>query len=100
MKTILTAAALALAVPAGAVLAESRCIPPTEIMQSWDGVIDLARDVGWTITEMKLDHGCYELRVTDPGGTRLKLVVDPATLIVTRGRVERWSDGTRPSRSS
>ena len=96
MKTILTATALLLAIPAGAALAETKCNVPTESMQSWESLVQLANDFDWTISEMELDDGCYELKVTDRGGNFLKMTVDPATLDVIEGEVKRWSDGTNP----
>lgn len=100
MKTFLTATALVLAIPAGAALADVKCNVPTTDMQSWESLVQLANDFDWTISEMKLDDGCYELKVTDPGGNFLKMTVDPATLDVVDGEVKRWSDGTKPQKSN
>lgn len=96
MKTLLTAIALAL--PAGAALADVKCDVPTENMQSWESLIQLTEEFGWSISKMKLDDGCYELNVIDQGGNYLKMTVDPATLDVIDGRVKRWSDGTKPAK--
>jgi hypothetical protein len=46
MKTLLTAAALALAIPAGAALADTHCDVPTANMQSWESLIQLTKDFG------------------------------------------------------
>lgn len=99
MKTFLTATALVLAIPAGAALADTKCNVPTENMQSWEALVQLANEFEWTISEMELDDGCYELKVTDPSGSFLKMTVDPGTLEVIDGEVKRWSDGTRPGKS-
>jgi len=98
MKTLLTATAIALALPAGAALADVKCDVPTENMQSWESLIQLTEEFGWSISKMKLDDGCYELNVIDQGGNYLKMTVDPATLDVIDGRVKRWSDGTKPAK--
>ena len=100
MKTILTATTLALALPAGAALADEVCEVPKESMQSWASLIQVTEDFGWTISEMELDDGCYELSVIDRGGNALKMIVDPGTLEVIEGKVKRWSDGTSPAKSS
>lgn len=100
MRTFLTATAFVLAVPAGAALADTKCNVPTENMQSWESLVQVANDLDWTISEMKLDDGCYELKVTDSGGNFLKMTVDPGTLDVVKAEVKRWSDGTRPEKSN
>lgn len=99
MKTLLTAAALALAIPAGAALADTHCDVPTANMQSWESLIQLTKDFGWSISKMELDDGCYELNVIDQGGNHLEMIVDPETLEVIDGKVERWSDGTKPEKN-
>jgi hypothetical protein len=96
MKTLLTAATIALALPAGAALAEVKCVVPTTDMQSWESLIQLTDEFGWSISKMELDDGCYELHVIDQGGNYLKMTVDPATLEVIDGKVKRWGDGTKP----
>lgn len=65
MKTLLTAAALAFAIPAGAALADTHCDVPTANMQSWESLIQLTKDFGWSISKMELDDGCYELNLRD-----------------------------------
>lgn len=98
MKTLLTATALALAIPAGAAFAGEKCNVPTENMQSWEALIQVTDEFGWTVSKMELDDGCYELNVIDQGGNSLKMTVDPGTLEVIDGKVKRWSDGTKPEK--
>ena len=86
MKKILAALAI-LALPAGAALADDDCVVSPEQMQSWEAVAELASDYGWTITEMEIDDGCYELKVTDIGGNTLKAEIDPATLQVIKAKL-------------
>lgn len=100
MKTILTATALAFAIPAGTALADTKCDVPTENMQSWESLVQLTEEFGWSISKMELDDGCYELGVIDQGRNRLKITVDPATLEVIDARVKRWGDGTRPEKTN
>ena len=98
MKTILTATALALAIPAGAAFADEKCNVPTGNMQSREALVQATDEFGWTISKMKRDNGCYELNVIDQGGNVLKVTVDPGTLEVIDGKVKRWGDGTRPEK--
>ena len=76
MKTILTATALALAIPAGAAFAGEKCNVPTENMQSWEALIQVTDEFGWTISKMELDDGCYELNVIDQGGNSRRMALD------------------------
>ena len=99
MKTILTATALLLAIPFGTALADEKCNVPTENMQSWEALVRVTDEFGWTISKMELDDGCYELNVIDQGGNILKMIVDPGTLEMIDGKVKRWSDGTKPGKS-
>ncbi|MCB1445276.1 MAG: PepSY domain-containing protein [Rhizobiaceae bacterium] len=99
MKTILTAAALALGIPAGAALADGKCNVPAGSAQSWTTLVQLTDAFGWTVSKMELDRGCYELHVIDQGGNHLKMIVDPGTFDVIDGKVKRWSDGTKPGKS-
>ena len=46
MKTILTATAFALAIPAGAALADEKCNVPTENMQSWEALVQVTDEFG------------------------------------------------------
>lgn len=100
MKTILTATALALAIPAGAALADVKCDVPPENVQSVEALVQLTEEFGWSISKMKIDDGCYELRVIDQSGNHLKITIDPATLDVIDGKVKRWGDGTKPDKSN
>ena len=100
MKSLLTATALALAIPAGAALADVKCDVPTTDRQSWESLIQLTEEFGWSISKMELDDGCYELNVIDQSGNYLKMTVDPATLDVIDGKVKRWSDGTKPRKGT
>jgi hypothetical protein len=96
MKTILTAAtlSLALAISAGAARADVKCNVLPADMQSWESLVQLAQDFGWSISKLQVDDGCYELHVIDQGGNTLKMTVDPATLEVIDGKVRRWADGS------
>lgn len=94
MKTILTAAtlSLALAISTGAARADETCNVPPADMQPWESLVQMAHEFEWTISEMQIDDGCYELRVIDQAGNVLKVTVDPVTLDVIDGEVKRWGD--------
>lgn len=89
MKRILATLAVLAALPAGAALADTHCRVSPEQMKSWEGVVQLANDYGWTITSMELDDGCYEVDVTDIGGNTIEAVIDPATLEVIKAKLEK-----------
>jgi hypothetical protein len=92
-KTLVTLAFLA-ALPASAALAGEKCDVMPEQRQPLEALSKLAGDFGWTIDKMKIDDGCYELRVTDGSGNILKVKVDPATLDVVDGKVKRFGNGS------
>jgi len=92
MKKSLTMLALLAMLPAGAALANEACDVPLEKRQSVEALVKLASGFEWTIDRMKIDDGCYKLRVTDASGNILKVKVDPATLEVVDGKVKRFGD--------
>jgi len=95
-KTVAMLAFLA-ALPATAALAGEKCDVSPGQRQSFEALGKLAGDFGWTIDKMKIDDGCYELRVTDGSGNILKVKIDPATLDVVDGKVKRLGDGNNAS---
>lgn len=97
MKKTLAMLAFLAALPVTAALAGEKCDVPPEQRQSFEALGRLAGDFGWTIDKMKIDDGCYELRVTDTSGNVLKVKIDPATLDVVDGKVKRFGDGNNVS---
>lgn len=97
MKMPFTMLALLAILPTGAALAGETCAVPSEKRQSFQALAQLAADFEWTVDKMKIDDGCYELRVTDASGNVLKVKVDPATLNVVDGKVKRFGDDGNPS---
>lgn len=94
MRTTFAMLALLAALPATAAFAGETCNVPPQQRQSFEALGRLAGDFGWTIDRMKIDDGCYELRVTDASGNVLKVKIDPATLEVVDGSVKRFGDGS------
>src|SRR5690606_38980101 len=77
MRTTFAMLALLTALPATAAFAGETCNVPPQQRQSFEALGRLAGDFGWTIDRMKIDDGCYELRVTDASGNVLKVKIDP-----------------------
>lgn len=42
-------------------------------------IISKVTDLGYSITRVKVDDGCYEIKGTDKNGAKVELYVDPAT---------------------
>ncbi|MDF2370491.1 MAG: PepSY domain-containing protein [Rhizobiaceae bacterium] len=83
MKTILSAIALFAAIPVGAAMADSDdCNVSSSNWQSREAVTRMASEKGWTVHELKVDDGCYELEGRDRGGRRIEVAIHPATLQV------------------
>lgn len=80
MKTPILAAALALALPAGAVLASDDCRTPMADWQPREAAEARAAAYGWRIERLKVDDGCYEIRGRDARGNRIEAKLEPATL--------------------
>lgn len=88
MKRILATLAVLATLPVTTALAGEYCRVSPQQLQSWEAVVQLANDYGWTITSMEMDDGCYEVNVTDIGGNTIEAVIDPATLDVIKAKLE------------
>ena len=56
----------------------------------------LAQERGWTISGIKIDDGCYEVRGTDAEGHRIRVKIDPGNLDLVEMRIRyRDRDGRR-----
>jgi hypothetical protein len=85
--------ALALALTAGAALAEDDCRVPIADWQPRTAVAALAQQQRWIIARIKIDDGCYELTGTDAEGHQIRVKVDPGTLDLVELRI-RYRDAT------
>lgn len=92
MKKTLAMLAVFAALPATAALADDECRVPTGQRQSQEALTQLADGFGWTIDKIRIDEGCYELRILDVSGNVLKVKIDPATLEVIDGKVISFGD--------
>ena len=94
MRLTLTILTMVAALPAGSAMADDDCFVPMADWKPREAVAKMAADLGWTVRRIKIDDGCYELRVTDTSGNVLKVKIDPATLEVVDGSVKRFGDGS------
>lgn len=93
MNKSLAALAFLAALPATAALADDGCRVPVGQEQSREALMQLTTEFGWTIDKLKIDDGCYKLRVTDESGNVFKVKIDPATMDVIDGEVESLGAG-------
>jgi len=83
MKKSLTALAIISLLPAGAALADDDdCSAPRDQWQSREAVMQLAQQNGWTVRDVEIDDGCYEIEGRDGDGREIEVKLDPATLQV------------------
>jgi hypothetical protein len=78
--------------------AEIEC---TAGMANWKPVTALvaeAKTLGWTVTKVRADDGCYHVRGTDKAGHSVQGVFDPETLelLGLSGDTEGKSDHDTP----
>ncbi|MDR6754959.1 hypothetical protein J2Y48_000232 [Mycoplana sp. BE70] len=94
MNKALTTLAFLAVLPATAALAADECRVPVGQEQSREALTQLTTEFGWTIDTLKIDDGCYNLRVTDESGNVFKVKIDPETMDVVDGEVESLADGS------
>lgn len=83
MKMLFPILALAAALPAGAALADDDdCRVPAENWQPREAVMQFAATQGWTVSDLEVDDGCYEIEGRDKDGRRFEAKLDPATLAI------------------
>lgn len=81
MNARIAAFALAAALIAGPALAEDNvCNVPQDKWQSEDALTAQLVSEGWTVRQIKIDRGCYEVYAVKADGTRMESLFDPATL--------------------
>lgn len=76
---------LALAGP-GIARAEEDCHVSMDRWQPREAAEAMAKARGWTVSRIKIDDGCYEIRGTDETGRAFKAKIAPATLEIVRFR--------------
>ena len=60
--------------------AEDDCTVPMADWQSREAVRAMVEAHGWHLHRVKIDDGCYEVRVSDAEGHHFEAIVNPATL--------------------
>jgi hypothetical protein len=78
MKAFLAALAFAL-VGSGPALAAPRCNVPADQWQPRDALKSKLETEGWTVRQIKSQHGCYEAYAVDSNGNRMETFFDPKT---------------------
>lgn len=100
MRNILTAYFLSALVPVGAALADDDCFAPRSQWQSREAAMHEAKNKGWTVRELDIDDGCYEIEGRDSQDRAIEVKLDPATLQVVEMEYEddhARKDGNNPA---
>lgn len=94
---------LLVTIAAAPAFAEIECSGEMADWQPVAKLMSVARDMGWTVTKVRADDGCYHIRATDKAGHKVKAVFDPETLKLL-GRegedVEDHGDHDAPAKGS
>jgi hypothetical protein len=69
------------------------CRVPMAQWQPREAVEQMAKARGWTLSRIKIDDGCYEIRGQDENGLAIEAKVDPASLAVIRMKHRRGEHG-------
>ena len=95
MKKIAVIAAILLGTlaPGLAVADDDDCRVPMAQWQPREAVEQMAKARGWTLSRIKIDDGCYEIRGQDENGRAIEAKVDPASLAVIRVKQKRGEHG-------
>jgi hypothetical protein len=62
-----------------------RYVPRAE-WRSKEDAVAAVKSKGYDIREIEIDDGCYEVKAFGKSGERVKLYLDPASLVVVRSR--------------
>lgn len=96
MRKMMMILTTALALPAGAALADDDCRVPMQDWQPREAVMALAKGQGWVVTRLEIDDGCYEVRGTDAEGHAIKATLDPGSLDLVEMRIRYRDKDGRP----
>lgn len=80
---LIAVAMLGVLVP-GAAMADDDCTVPMAQWQPREAVAEMAKGRGWTVTRIRVDDGCYQIRGQDENGRAFKAKIDPGSLAVIR----------------
>jgi hypothetical protein len=99
MMKHMAAAIFVLALAAsGIARADDDCYVSMDRWKPREAVETMAAGRGWTVTRIKIDDGCYEIRGADENGRAFKAKVDPETLEIVKFRHRDRDDDRHGSR--
>ena len=58
------------------------CTVPMAQWQPREAVAEMAKARGWTVSRIRVDDGCYQIRGQDEDGRAFKAKIDPGSLAV------------------
>ncbi|MCO4321790.1 PepSY domain-containing protein [Aliidiomarina quisquiliarum] len=64
----------------GTALADVDCTDPVSDWQPKEKLHEMMSAIGWNVTRIKIDDGCYEVKAIDRKGHRVEATFAPATL--------------------
>ena len=83
------AAGVLLAIAPHAAFAEDICVTTaSDTWQTEDAVKVHAADLGFEVSNLKTEDGCYEVYATDTVGTRLEVFFHPVTFKIHKIKVD------------
>ena len=88
LKRLRTASVLAvglLALGSGSILAAEKCSVPQTEWQPQEVLKERLEKDGWSIRNIKIDKGCYEVYGLDKAGNRMETYFNPKTLEPLKG---------------
>jgi hypothetical protein len=86
MKRVFLAVLLASALTTGTAVAADKCSVPKAEWQAREALQKKLEAEGWTIKQIKVDDGCYEVYGTDAKGKRMETYFDPKTFVVVASK--------------
>lgn len=81
--SVLAALAVLAQAPAAAAH-DNDCTVPMADWQPREAVQALVEQQGLTVRRIKIDDGCYEVDARDAAGARVRMRLDPGTLVILR----------------
>ncbi|MBN9459511.1 MAG: PepSY domain-containing protein [Bosea sp.] len=73
------------------------CTVPMAQWQPREAVAEMAKARGWTVSRIRVDDGCYQIRGQDENGRAFKAKIDPGSLAVI-GLKRKGEDHDRSGR--
>lgn len=93
MKHMMAASLLFAFVGSGVAMADDDCSVPMDQWQPREAVEKMADALGWKVSRIRIDDGCYQIRGVDETGQVFKAKIDPATLAIVKMKRKGADDG-------